>query len=271
MKFTVLGARGFVGRHLVAHLDALGHEVFAPERNDASIFDRPLDHVIYCIGLTADFRRKPFQTVHAHVSFLAEVLERADFESLLYLSSTRVYSRTADTCETALLSSDLCDPSDLFNLSKLLGESICLHSGRSGTRVARLSNVVGFDSESENFLPTLIREALSGRIMLLTDPASAKDYIGLSDVLRVLPHIAIEGQERIYNVANGRNINNSVLSNRLSDLTGCTIEVMKSAPLITFAPIRVHRLIQEFEFIPSDPLESLPQLLEAFRANRSSD
>ncbi len=270
MKFTVLGARGFIGRNLVVHLVALGHEVFAPDRNDISIFDRPLGHVIYCIGLTADFRRLPFKTVHAHVSFLADVLERAEFESLLYLSSTRVYSRTADTRETALLSSNPGDASDLFNLSKLLGESLCLHSMRSGTRVARLSNVVGFDPESENFLPTLIREALSGRILLLTDPASTKDYIAMSDVLRVLPQIATEGQERIYNVASGSNIKNSELSKRLSDLTACTIDVMEFAPLITFAPISVDRLIQEFMFIPTDPLESLPQILDTFRVTKQS-
>lgn len=270
MKFTVFGASGFIGRNLVEYLVGLGHEVFAPARNDTSVFDRPLDHVIYCIGLTADFRRMPFRTVHAHVSFLAEVLEKADFESLLYLSSTRVYSRAADTRETALLSSDPGDPSDLFNLSKLLGESLCLHCRRSGTRVARLSNVVGFDPESENFLTTLIREALSGRILLLTDPASAKDYIGISDVLRVLPQIAIEGQERIYNVASGSNIKNSVLSKRLSDLTGCAIEAITSAPLITFAPISVDRLSQEFMFTPTDPLENLPQLLKAFLSTKSS-
>jgi len=32
-------------------------------------------HVIYCIGLTADFRQKPFETIEAHVSKLAEVAQ----------------------------------------------------------------------------------------------------------------------------------------------------------------------------------------------------
>ena len=39
----------------------------------------------------------PFDTIRAHVSVLSEVLEHAEFESLLYLSSTRVYGRSRTT------------------------------------------------------------------------------------------------------------------------------------------------------------------------------
>ncbi len=93
--FTVLGATGYIGSRLVAHLQAQGHTVWAPARGDAEVFTRPLGHVMYCVGLTADFRTRPFDTVDAHVGLLAEVLRRAQFESLLYLSSTRVYMGAA--------------------------------------------------------------------------------------------------------------------------------------------------------------------------------
>jgi len=265
MNFTVLGARGFIGRHLVVHLRALGHEVFAPGRNDADIFRRPLGNVIYCIGLTADFRRRPFDTVRAHVSVLAEVLERADFDSLLYLSSTRVYAKSDDTRETSVLPMDPGDPSDLYNLSKLMGESICLNSGRANARVARLSNVVGHDPNSDNFLSTLIQEALSGHILLRSAYASAKDYILLDDVLALLPRIALEGRERIYNVASGRNIENRALVERLGELTGCTIEVDSAALPHNFSPVRVDRLHEEFPLMAADPLAALSQLVAAYR------
>ena len=83
--FTVLGASGYIGSRLVAHLRAQGHTVWAPARGDAEVFTRPLGHVMYCVGLTADFRTRPFDTVDAHVGLLAEVLRRAQFDSLLYL------------------------------------------------------------------------------------------------------------------------------------------------------------------------------------------
>lgn len=96
------------------------------------------------------------------------------------------------------------DPSDLYNLSKLMGESLCLTGGRTGVRVARLSNVVGGeDRDSGNFVPSLVREARGGHIVLQTAPDSVKDYIHIDDVAELLPRIATQGRERLYNVASG--------------------------------------------------------------------
>src|SRR5688500_5975918 len=88
---TVLGASGFIGSRLVSQLAATGAEYQAVGRNEA-LPAGPLGHVIYCIGLTADFRSRPLNTVEAHVCKLLEVLRKCDFESLLYLSSTRLYN-----------------------------------------------------------------------------------------------------------------------------------------------------------------------------------
>ena len=54
-RFTVLGGRGYLGRHLAEALQAAGHEVILPDR------DAPLPeaggHVLFCIGVASDFRR----------------------------------------------------------------------------------------------------------------------------------------------------------------------------------------------------------------------
>ena len=55
MIFTVIGGKGFVGGAVVQRLQADGHEVFVPERDDKSIVQRKLGHVIYAAGVTADF------------------------------------------------------------------------------------------------------------------------------------------------------------------------------------------------------------------------
>lgn len=163
--FTVLGASGYIGSRVVRHLRAEGHAVWAPERGDSSILNRPLGHVLYCVGLTGDFRNRPFDTVQAHVGLLAEILRHANFESLLYLSSTRVYQGAERTDEDAPLTVVPGTPSDLYNLTKLTGESLCHCSGREGVRVVRLSNVVGegMDPASGNFIATLLQDARSGR------------------------------------------------------------------------------------------------------------
>jgi nucleoside-diphosphate-sugar epimerase len=258
MNWTVLGASGVIGRHLVARLRAAGETVYTPGRGEPGLYQRALGHVIYAIGLTADFRQRPYDTVQAHVSLLAEVLQRADFSSLLYLSSTRVYARAAHGREDLPLPVQPQDPSDLYNLSKLMGESLCLSSGRAGVRVARLSNVVGGeDADSANFVPSLLREARSGRIRLQTAADSAKDYIHIDDVADLLPRIAVHGRERLYNVASGVQTTHAQWAQQLAALTGCAVEIAPGAPTAGFAPIDITRIRTEFGYAPRPVLSVL--------------
>lgn len=247
MRFTILGAGGFIGSHLLARLRHAGHECFAPARGDAAILSEELGHVIYCIGLTADFRGRPFDTVRAHACLLADVLEKARFDSLLYLSSTRVYAGAAQgNEETPLMAGDI------YNLSKLTGEALCLASGREQVRVARLSNVYGGGDDSDNFLPSLIRAATADKLITLaTSLDSAKDYVALEDVVGILPKIAVSGKQRIYNVASGRNTSNRELVEEIQGVTGCRVEVAANAPTIPFPAIEIALLREEFGFCPS--------------------
>lgn len=264
MICTVLGASGFVGRRLTAVLRATGNEVYAPQRDAADLFGRPLGQVFYCIGLTADFRSKPYDTMRAHVSILTEVLERSDFESLVYLSSTRVYARSESGKESANLTLDAGDPSDLYNVSKLAGELLCRSCGRSAVKVARLSNVVGFAPDSNNFLSALVREAVSGCITLQSDPQSAKDYITLDDTVGLLLRIA-QGNDDLYNVASGINVRHQEIVDRLAGLTGCDVRYVEDAPLFDFPVIDVSRIRSEFAYAPTDVLDTLPELVAASR------
>ena len=250
--FTVIGASGYIGSRLAAHLRARGHAVWAPARGDAQLQQRALGHVLYCAGLTADFRTRPFDTVDAHVGLLAEVLRHARFESLLYLSSTRVYMGAASTHEDAALSVMPGDPTSLYNLSKLTGESLCHACGRPGVRVARLSNVVGpgMDAASGNLVADLVRQARAGHIVLRSDPQSAKDYVHVDDLLDWLPRIALAGRAATYNVASGRQTLHAQWLAWLQARTGCTLEVAAEAPLQRFAPIDVKRLQAEWGGAP---------------------
>jgi nucleoside-diphosphate-sugar epimerase len=265
-RITVLGASGFVGRHFVARARAAGHTVATPPRGDLSLFDDDAGHVIYCVGMTADFRRRPYDTVDAHIGLLTELLRRGRFASLLYLSSTRVYQRSTDTKETATLSARPEDPSDLYNLSKMMGESLCLSRPEATVRAARLSNVYGVDPGSENFLPSILRDALErGHVTLGLGRGSEKDYVAVEDVADALLRIALEGRERLYNVASGENVSNGALLDALAALTGARVDVTADAPEIRFPPIDVSRLAGEFDWRPRRLPDELPRLLEGYR------
>lgn len=262
MIWTVLGGRGTIGRKLSAHLRAAGHTVSIPSRTE-DLYCRSLGHVIYAIGLTADFRQRPYDTLRAHVSVLADLLENGNFQSLLYLSSTRVYGRADCGSENSTLPMLSQDPSDLYNLSKLMGESLCLQDSRQSVRVARLSNVVGGDdSESANFIPSLVREACCGCILLQTAPESVKDYIHIDDVTELLPRIAAGGRERLYNVASGIQTTHEQWTTLLAAHTGCVVKVAPSAPTIRFVPIDIGRIRTEFDFQPRPVLDAITSILK---------
>lgn len=267
MIATVFGATGFIGAHLVYHLRTKGYEVFTPLRNSRSWCDRPLGHVFYCIGVTADFRSRPLDTVQAHVSLVSDILRHGFFDSFLYLSSTRVYSRASKAHEAALTPVSSTDPSDLYNLSKLMGEASCLALGRDHVRVARLSNVFGPDFASENFLTSIIRDAVqTGRVLLRTAPESEKDYIWIEDVTCALEQIALRGREQIYNVASGTNTSHGEIMQVLSNVTGCDVVVQDGAPIHRFPTIdttRLSRLVSR-EFRPL--LIQLASLAKAFHS-----
>lgn len=249
---TVLGGTGYIGRHLVAYLRDQGHSVWVPERGDKSLHSRDLGHVFYCVGLTGNFRDRPFDTVDAHVWFLSDVLRHGSFSSLLYLSSTRVYAGAKFTHEDAPLTVHAQDPSCLYNLSKLAGESLCHSCGRPGVRVARLSNVVGpdMDPQSGNLVADLIRQAREGHIVLRTAAQSAKDYVHVRDVVDWLTRISLQGHFSTYNVASGWQTTHADWLEYLSKQFGASAEVATNAPLQSFPQIDVSRLTSEFDVRP---------------------
>jgi nucleoside-diphosphate-sugar epimerase len=274
--FTILGGGGFIGRHLVATLRAQGEEVWVPPRHAPDLFERPLGDVVHAAGVAAarEVRSRPFATVEAHVCLLRRVLEEADFRSLLYLSSTRVYGHgtSVPAVESQTLSVDPASSNQLYPLSKLMGEALCHAAHRDGVRVVRLSNVYGSDDESERFVPTVLRSALrEGRVVLRTALDSAKDYISVEDVVRLLPEVARRGKARIYNIATGYNVSHRELLAAIAAAVPLSVEVEPGAPTLVVPPISIGRAQEELGFMPRRRLlDDVPELV-ARLADRIAD
>jgi nucleoside-diphosphate-sugar epimerase len=263
---TVLGARGYIGSALVEFLNSAGEHVYAPRRGEENIFQKPLGHVIYSIGLTSDFRSRPHDTVRAHVSFLNEFLEKANFDTFTYLSSTRVYSGLAEATPMADLCVNPCRASDLYNLTKLTGEALCAQVSGRPSRIVRLSNVVGIGRvPSENFINTILKEAISGKLIMRSARNSSKDYVLLEDVVRVLPQIALKGSKMVYNLASGINLENHEWTDRLSDHLDVEVDYQEDLPEIIFPKVDISNLRDEFTFSPSPVLDSIPSLIQYYK------
>ncbi len=261
----ILGAGGFIGSALVAWLESRGHLVHAVTRSALPALlagRRHCGHVIVCIGLTGDFRSRQIETAEAHVGIVARCLSELRLESFLLLSSTRIYRRSSATHEDAALTSLPADPSDLYNLTKLAGKSLCLTDRRQAIRVARLSNVYGPGMPHETFLGEVLREGrMTGGVLFRQGPGSAKDYVSVASVVRMLPAIATEGRHRIYNVAAGHNTSHATIAQRLRQSLGWQVRFEAEAPTVQLMPIDTSRADAEFGPTSSSLSADLPTLL----------
>jgi nucleoside-diphosphate-sugar epimerase len=252
VSFTIFGAEGWIGSALALELASKGHQVRRVTRKTWPPPGQKLDNVVFAVGLTADFRGYPMQTAQAHVAALLDALERYRYDSFLYLSSTRVYRGAKETIENAALVVNPSDPDDVYNITKLAGESVCLSLADPHVRVARLSNVIGVGDHSGNFLSSVVSEAqATGRLIIMTSRESEKDYIGLSDILSLIESIALRGKYRLYNLASGRNVSHGEIAEMIIQTLRADVSFAENAAVITYPRIAIDRIRGEFGFTPS--------------------
>lgn len=118
---SVFGHKGFIGSAVVRELRRRELDIYLPER-DEEVTGKSYGKIIYCIGLTADAKKKPFDTIQAHITKLSDIIQHAVFEEIVYASSTRVYVHgVGELSESDLIPVNTEDPFELFNLTKLTG------------------------------------------------------------------------------------------------------------------------------------------------------
>lgn len=265
MKATVLGASGFIGRNLVRYLQDFGYEVATPGRASLGTLSGDLGRVFYCIGMTGNFRAQPLATVDAHAGLLGRLLERIDFASLVFFSSTRVYALAGDVAETAedLPVKVLPSADTTYDLSKLLGEALCLSLRRPSVKVVRLSNVYGAGQSNATFLGSLLEDLAANQTATIRESEdSSKDYISVEDVVGLAEKIARSGRHQIYNVASGQPVCHMEIAKVALD-EGYRCSFAPGGDRRVFPRINIGRLQTEFGFKPRSLLEDLPSLLRA--------
>ena len=241
-EWTILGGTGFVGSYLYKRLTLSGARCRVIHRGDA--LAGLSGHVVYCIGVTADFRTRPGETVEAHTVPLLAVLRQHDFASLTYLSSTRLYRGARSGRESAAIPITVSDADRLYDISKLAGESLCLNwPSPHPIRIVRLSNLYGGGMSMSVFLGSILTSLLaSGRVTVRENPATSRDYLSVDDAVDGLIHVALHGTSGLYNVAIGRNTSHRQLAGMLHELTGGRVDFAPNGPIIRHPTIATSRL-----------------------------
>ena len=258
MLYTVFGSNGTIGKSTVSYLKKRGHDVITVSRTSKLSHHDSFGHVIYCCGVTGDFMTRPFDTIDSHISFLSHTLQSINFQSFLYLSSTRLYSGLTSGCEDNSFTINPEALDHLYNISKLAGEALCLNSNLPGIKVARLSNVVGAsDIHSNNFFSNICKQALKGNIELFSTLETKRDYICIEDVVGLLSQLGPKGKKKIYNVASGTHLSTRAIIKEIVKTTDCSFKVSNPVPTIRTPLIDIKKVTEEFNFQPKLPKEWL--------------
>lgn len=208
---TVIGARGYVGAHLVERLQSRGLAVLSPLRGEeGQLAGSDLGDLYYCAGLTVDYARDPVATAEAHVGLLGRLLQSCRYERVVYLSSTRLYDAVTvpRLDETTSLPLEPLRPRHLYDLTKAAGESLCLALAGERARILRLSCIWSQEPTAQGFLPDLLRQLMASPtgsgappLVLRSHPLLARHYFQLDELLDAMEASVARGRDSIVHLA----------------------------------------------------------------------
>ena len=87
MRYTIFGSTGRIGSFLKKYISSNGDDVYCPTRTDYYSYNRNLGHIIYCSGVTTDFKNRSFDLIQSVC--LISSLKETSFD-LNYISSSRL-------------------------------------------------------------------------------------------------------------------------------------------------------------------------------------
>ena len=265
LKFTILGSSGFIGSNVSKTLKNKNFDCYTPDVRKESLDGKNLGNVIYSLGVS-DFRNKPLDTIEAHICILNKILKNCSFDSLLYISSGRMYYNVDSTLEENSLIGNPNMKNDLYNISKLQGELLCQSMNNSKIKIIRPSNVVGITAPSNLFISSLVKEAVTtGKIILHSTLDSEKDYVYIDDLIELIPKIILSNKFSLYNIASGYNTTSKKIIDEIIRLTDCKIEIAPDAKKFSSSQIDITRIKNEFNFVPTNIIEKIENVVKFYQ------
>jgi GDP-4-dehydro-6-deoxy-D-mannose reductase len=292
----VTGASGFVGRHLIAHLEAEGDTVTAVDRADDTIditdadgvlevVDRVRPDVIYHLAGWADVGGSwaaPVEAFRANAEGTLNVLTAArevGVHRVLSVSSADVYGKVREI-DLPLTEESPLQPVSPYAASKVAADYLALQAwlGR-GVPVLR---VRAFNHLGPGQTDKFVAAALASRIahneldgsdvITIGDLSARRDFTDVRDVVRAYRLLVRNGEPgEVYNVCSGVDVSVQELADQLLARASHPMRFEVDPDLLRPVDVPVlrgdhHRLTKATGWEPEIPLsETLADLLDDWR------
>lgn len=263
MKVLVTGATGFVGPHLVAHLQASGDDVI-----DAGDFEHGFDvvdraavertlttaqpAVVYHLAArsnVADSWQDPVSTFRTNVEGTVNVLDAAraaGVQRVLVIGSAEEYGRTSKPVSEDAPMRPLTPYGASKAAASLVALQASLASGPDTVRVRPFSHTG--PGQSEHFLvPALARriahaEEQDGDTITIGNTEPVRDICDVRDIVRAYRLLVEYGTSGdVYNVCSGEGISVGTLASRLTGRAQRPLRVEVDPELVR--PVEVPYLV----------------------------
>ncbi len=195
----MIGAGGFLGRNLLAHLQAMGVDVRGATRESSieSLETTPFASVFFCAGNSKTYlaARAPLSALEDDVIALHRYLTRLTFDKWLQVSSSFVYpARLTEKREDAPLP---VHELPLYAVHKLLAERYVMALARRWV-ILRPTGFFG-----PGLRKNLLFDLRSGSRDIYFQRGSAIDYLPVECFCSIAPRLAEVAENEIVNVGSG--------------------------------------------------------------------
>ena len=296
MRALVTGAEGFVGRHLLAHLEAAGDDVIGVDRGDGpDLLDAPaLDAFVRSVAPDAVYHlagwsdvggswQQPLAAFQANADGTLNLLQacvHAEVPRVLSVSSADVYGKVAPADLPISEGAEL-RPVTPYAASKIaadfLGLQAFLGYGLDVLRV-RAFNHLG-PGQTSRFVASAIAERIAGNeldgsdVVPVGNLSPRRDFTDVRDVVRAYRLLVEHGEAgEAYNVCSGTDIAIRELAERMLAHARRPMQLEEDpalqrpvdVPVLRGDPTKVHAATGWTPTIPLD--QTLSDLLTEWRA-----
>jgi len=235
-RVVVLGGNGFLGRHLVARLQAKGIETLKPSSRNvdlcasagtAALRDvlRPSDAIVMLAASNTGARlgNDDFVQNAKMAVTLCETVRASGCAHLIYLSSDSVYPLSAG----AINEDTGTNPQGLYALMHLARETMLCSLQNVPIATFRVTQVYGFDDPHEAYGPVrMVRSALrEQRIVLYGSGEETRDHIHVDDVASLILMALEKRSTGLANLATGRSTSFSTIADLVAEACGGTVKI----------------------------------------------